>query len=114
VKRFNLVGMAALAALIGGTAARGADEAKFELTIRNHLFEPTELTVPAGQRLVITVHNADSSPEEFESSALNVEKVISAGRQVIVRVGPLAAGRYEFIGEFHRDTAKGALIVVAP
>jgi hypothetical protein len=63
------------------------------------------------RRLIITVHNEDASPEEFESSALNVEKVVSAGRQVIVRVGPLTAGRYEFIGDFHRDTAKGALVV---
>jgi hypothetical protein len=32
--------------------------------------------------------------------------------QVVVRVGPLAAGRYQFIGEFHRDTAKGAPVAV--
>jgi plastocyanin len=112
VNGFRLVGVAALLAVIGGSAALGADEARFELTIRNHRFEPAELTVPAGQRLIITVRNTDNSPEEFESSALNVEKVISAGRQVVVRVGPLTAGRYEFIGEFHRDTAKGALVVV--
>ena len=109
---FRLAGVAALLALIGGGAALGAEEARFELTILDHRFEPAELTVPAGQRLVITVHNADSSPEEFESSALNVEKIVSAGRQVVVRVGPLAAGRYEFIGEFHRETAKGALVAV--
>jgi plastocyanin len=112
VKTLSFLGLAALAMAIGGGAALAADEARFELTIRNHRFEPAELTVPAGQRLIITVHNEDTSPEEFESSALNVEKVISAGRQVIVRVGPLTAGRYEFIGEFHRDTAKGALVVV--
>jgi hypothetical protein len=27
-----------------------------------------------------------------------------------VRIGPLAPGRYEFIGEFHADTAKGVII----
>jgi plastocyanin len=111
VKTLSSLGLATLAMAIGGGAAPAADEARFELTIRNHRFEPAELTVPAGQRLIITVHNEDASPEEFESSALNVEKVVSAGRQVIVRVGPLTAGRYEFIGDFHRDTAKGALVV---
>lgn len=112
MERFRLVGLAAFLAMVSGSAALGAEEARFELTIRDHRFEPAELTVPAGQRLAITVHNGDPSPEEFESSTLGVEKVVSAGRQVVVRVGPLAAGRYEFIGEFHRDTAKGALIAV--
>ena len=111
MERYRLVGLAALLAMIGG-AALAAEEARFELTIRDHRFEPAELTVPAGQRLVITVHNGDDGPEEFESAALGVEKIVSAGRQVIVRVGPLAAGRYDFIGEFHRETARGALVVV--
>jgi plastocyanin len=111
VKKLPLLGVAALLVVSGGGAATGADEARLELTIRNHRFEPAELTVPAGQRLIITVRNADSSPEEFESSTLNVEKIVSAGRQVVVRAGPLAAGRYEFIGEFHRDIAQGALVV---
>jgi plastocyanin len=112
VKTFSFLGAALLGLTIGNGPAFAADEARFELTIRNHRFEPTELTVPAGQRLIITVHNADASPEEFESSALNVEKIVSAGRQVMVRVGPLTAGRYEFVGDFHRDTAKGVLVVV--
>lgn len=112
MERYRLVGVAALLAMIGGGAALAGEEARFELTIRDHRFEPAELTVPAGQRLAITVHNGDASPEEFESAALGVEKIVSVGRQVVIRVGPLAAGRYDFIGEFHRDTAKGALVVV--
>lgn len=112
MKTLSFLGLAMLVAASGSGTALAADEARFELTIRNHRFEPAELTVPAGQRLIITVRNADTSPEEFESSALNVEKVVSAGRQVVVRVGPLTAGRYEFVGDFHRDTAKGALVVV--
>jgi plastocyanin len=112
MERYRLVGLAALVAMIGGGTALSAEEARFELTIRDHRFEPAELTVPAGQRLVITVRNGDASPEEFESSALGVEKIVSAGRQVVVRIGPLAAGRYDFIGDFHRDTARGALVVV--
>jgi plastocyanin len=98
--------------MIGSAEVLASDDARFELTIRDHRFEPAELPVPAGQRLVIIVHNSDASPEEFESAALGVEKIISAGRQIVVRVGPLTAGRYEFIGEFHRGTAKGALIAV--
>lgn len=110
--RFRLVGLAAFMAVAAGGGAFAASETPFELTIRDHRFEPAELTVPAGRRLAITVHNGDASPEEFESAALGVEKIVSAGRQVVVRVGPLAAGRYDFVGEFHRDTAKGTLVVV--
>ncbi|MET0536681.1 MAG: cupredoxin domain-containing protein [Xanthobacteraceae bacterium] len=91
-----------------GSVSVGAQE--FTLSIRNHRFEPTEIRVPAGKRVTITVSNEDPTPEEFESSALKVEKVIAGKSKATVRVGPLQPGRYEFIGEFHADTAKGILI----
>jgi plastocyanin len=83
---------------------------EFKLVIRNHRFEPAEIRVPSGKRLVIAVSNEDATPEEFESAALKVEKVIAGKSKGTVRVGPLQPGRYEFIGEFHADTAKGVLI----
>jgi plastocyanin len=106
------IALTLLAGFLLAPAPSRADEPRFELTIRNHKFEPRELTVPAGQRVVIVVHNEDPTPEEFESESLKVEKVVTGGRQVIVRVGPLGPGRYEFIGEFHKDTAQGALTAV--
>ena len=80
--------------------------------LRNDVFTggSTTFTVPAGKRLVLVVHNADDTPAEFESSGLGAEKVISAGRDATIRVGPLAAGRYPFADEFHQDQAHGALI----
>ncbi|MBV8241590.1 MAG: cupredoxin domain-containing protein, partial [Hyphomicrobiales bacterium] len=45
-----------------------------------------------------------------ESATLKVEKVIPGKSKGLVRVGPLAPGRYEFIGEFNADTAKGVVI----
>jgi hypothetical protein len=83
---------------------------EFNLVIRNHQFEPQELRVPAGKRVSIYVANEDATPEEFESATLKVEKVIPGKSKGLVRIGPLAPGRYEFIGEFHADTAKGAII----
>jgi hypothetical protein len=56
------------------------------------------------------VANEDATPEEFESSALKLEKVIAGKSKATVRVGPLKPGRYEFIGEYHADTAKGVLV----
>jgi hypothetical protein len=83
---------------------------EFNLVIRNHKFEPAEIRVPAGKRVSLYVVNEDSTPEEFDSPALKVEKVIAARSKALVRIGPLEAGRYEFIGEFHADTAKGVVI----
>ena len=81
------------------------------LVIKNHRFEPTELNVPADQRVRLTVHNQDSTPEEFESHALNREKVIPGGAKAVIFIGPLKPGRYEFFGEYNQASAKGAVVV---
>ena len=71
---------------------------------------PAELIVPAGQKIKLIVDNQDASAEEFESYELNREKIVGANARIIVWIGPLKAGRYPFFGEFHADTAQGALI----
>src|SRR6476659_8875377 len=97
-----------VAALSVASAPAFAQE--FNVTIRDHKFEPQEIRVPAGKRVSIYVTNEDASPEEFESPALKVEKVIPGKSKGVVRIGPLAPGRYEFVGEFHADTAKGVVV----
>ena len=82
----------------------------YVLTIKDHKFTPEELKVPANQRVIITVINDDATAEEFESSVLKVEKVIAGKTRATVRIGPLAPGKYPFIGEFHEATAKGVVI----
>ncbi len=80
------------------------------LVIKNHRFEPTELKVPAGKRVKLTVHNQDSTPEEFESKKLGREKVVPGGAKVVLFIGPLKPGKSDFFGEYHEATAKGAVI----
>ena len=80
------------------------------LTIKDHRFTPTEIKVPANQRVQLTVVNEDATPEEFDSSALKVEKVVPGKSKGIVRIGPLKPGRYPFVGEYHESTAKGVVI----
>jgi len=99
------VGLAALGVLAAPAVAQ-----EFNLVIRNHKFEPEEIRVPAGKRVSIYVANEDATPEEFESATLKVEKIIPGKSKGLVRIGPLAPGRYEFIGEFNADTAKGVII----
>lgn len=100
----------ALALGLSISAASWAADLPALLVIKNHRFEPAELKVPANQRVRLTVHNQDSTPEEFESHDLNREKVIPAGGKAVIFIGPLKPGRYEFIGEFNEVTAKGAVI----
>jgi len=93
-------------------AAGLAHAADFEakLAIRNHKFEPSELNVPAGAKIKLTVENQDATPEEFESSDLNREKVVVGNGTITVLLGPLDAGKYHFFGDFHQETAQGELI----
>ena len=93
--------------VLGASAAHAAD---YTLTIKNHQFSPTEIKVPANQRVTITVINEDATPEEFDSSALKVEKVVAGKSKGVVRIGPLKAGRYPFIGEYNEATAKGVVV----
>lgn len=107
---------AAAAALFGlclavwAAAVQAAEMPAFELTIREHRFEPETLHVPAGTRFKLVIRNADPTAEEFESYELNREQVIQGDGEETVYIGPLKAGTYPFVGEFHEDTAKGQII----
>lgn len=94
--------------LIAATA--GAAEPEFNLVIKDHRFSPAELTVPAGRKVRLVVENKDPTPEEFESYELNREKVVPGNGRIVVFVGPLQPGKYEFFGEFNMATARGWLI----
>ena len=89
--------------------AHAADDVAVSIT--NHKFEPAEIKLPANTRVVITITNNDATPEEFESHALKIEKVIPGKSKGTVRVGPLKPGRYPFVGEYHEDSAKGTIVV---
>jgi plastocyanin len=89
---------------------RSAHADDLAVTIKDHKFEPAELHVPAGKQVTLRVTNQDPTPEEFESDDFDAEKVIPGGQSAVIRVGPLDAGRYEFYGEYHEDSAKGALV----
>lgn len=99
-----------VAVLLASQFVLAAEPSTFELTIKDHRFQPAEITVPAGQKIKLLVKNTDSTPEEFESYELNREKIIPGGQQAVIYIGPLASGKYPFFGEFHEDTAKGVVI----
>ena len=88
-----------------------AADADYTLTIKDHRFHPSELAIPSGKKVKLLIVNQDATSEEFESYALNREKVIDVGGSAIIFIGPLTTGRYAFSGEFHTDTAQGAIVV---
>lgn len=81
----------------------------YTLVIKGHTFEPAELGIPAGQKVKIVIDNQDPTPEEFESTELNREKVVGGNKQIIVYLGPLKPGSYKYYGEFHHKTAQGII-----
>jgi heme/copper-type cytochrome/quinol oxidase subunit 2 len=104
----SIIGPSAILLAFVSTFAMAEPEAL--LVIKNHRFDPAELKVPAGQRIKLTVHNQDPTPEEFESHKLNREKIIPPGAKVVIYIGPLKPGKYQFVGEYNEATAKGVVI----
>jgi len=82
-----------------------------ELRIKDHLFFPETLEIPADTKVKLLVINEDPTPEEFESYELNREKVIPGNRKAVIFIGPLPQGEYPFFGEFYPKTAQGKVVV---
>ena len=101
-----------LLALIGLPLAAtrvAAEEPVFTLTIKDHRYMPAEFEVPANVKIKLLVKNEDGSPEEFESAELHREKVVLGNSEISVFIGPLKPGRYEYIGDFHQESAHGVI-----
>jgi hypothetical protein len=101
-----------LAVWLTATTSITSYAADFEanLTIENHEFSPKTLKVPANTRVKLTISNLDSSAEEFESHALNREKVIPGKTKAVIYIGPLNPGQYSYFGEFNPKTAQGIIV----
>ena len=97
--------------LLCAAASVHALEYEAKLSIKDHKFDPAELSVPANTKIKLLVQNLDATPEEFESSDLNREKVVTGNNTITVMLGPLDAGKYHFFGDFHQETAQGDLVV---
>ena len=97
--------------LLSGVAPALADEPPtIAVTIKDHRFDPAEIHVPQGKSVILKITNEDPTAEEFDSTALKIEKVITGGTYGTVHLRPLGPGRYPFMGEYHSDTAQGVVI----
>jgi plastocyanin len=111
-RRAMLAAMAWMVVVAGSAVMVAAADSPQEiaLTIEKNRFSPEEIKVKAGAPFVLVITNKDAAPEEFESKALRIEKVIPAGKTVKVNVRALKAGAYDFVGEYHEKTAKGRIV----
>lgn len=100
-----------LALALASAAAADAPPA-ITLTLKNHRFTPASLTVPAGQKVRVTLINQDPATEEFDSHDLRLEEVVTPMGRISFDVGPLQPGQYSFMGEFHAETAQGKVTAV--
>ena len=99
-----------LLAALSVARAQAPAPPEIPLTIEQHKFTPEEIKVKAGQAFVLVITNKDTTPEEFESKELRVEKVIPASKTLKLRMPALKAGTYKFFGEYHEATAQGRIV----
>ncbi|WP_299075129.1 cupredoxin domain-containing protein [uncultured Paraglaciecola sp.] len=84
---------------------------EYHVQLKDHLFFPSRIHIPAYQKVKLVIHNQDNTPEEFDSFSLNREKVIFANHKASIFIGPLQPGDYDFFGEYNPNTARGSVIV---
>ena len=89
-----------------------AKRPEYQLALKNHLFYPAQIIIPANKKVKLVIYNHDNSVEEFDSFDLNREKVIFPLQKSIIFIGPLPVGEYHFFGEYHPNSARGKVVVV--
>ena len=109
-KTVILASAVALAFSFAGLA-RAQDKATVSVALKDHRFVPAELEAPANKPVIIVVTNQDTTPAEFESKTLRVEKIVAGGAKINVQIRALAPGRYRFFDDYHEDTTEGFLVV---
>ncbi len=101
---------AAMALVVFGVAPADAAPA-VKIALKDHRFMPAEPVAPANTPFTIVVTNQDSTPSEFESKTLRVEKVVQGGGTISLQIRALTPGRYRFFDDYHEDTTEGFLVV---
>ncbi len=104
---FALLLLAAASIALTAGAQEGAS---LTISIKGHRFQPAELQAPANVPITLHVKNLDATPMEFESVTLRVEKVVTGNGEGVIRLRPLAPGRYKFFDDFNQQ-ANGMLVV---
>ena len=105
-------GAAALvfAGALAAPPAQAQQPVSISISVKNHRFEPAQISASANVPILLRVKNLDATPMEFESVSLRVEKVVAGNSEGVVRLRPLSPGSYKFFDDFHQET-NGVLVV---
>jgi plastocyanin len=103
------LGAVLVAVVVLGGPSR-AEDTPVVIAIKDHQFVPREVEIPAGTKVKLVIRNQDPTTSEFESVEFHREKVVQPGAEIVLYVGPLEPGRYEFFDDFHAET-RGHLLV---
>lgn len=110
---FRLALLVLISAFMFSVAARASAPLTMQLVIKNRVFTKTNLVLPANTKVKLIVKNEDQIPAEFESTDLSREVVVPGHASVVVYIGPLSPGKYNFFNDFNH-AAQGWVLVKAP
>jgi hypothetical protein len=112
MKRLTMAGLTLMAVASVALTVRPAtaQEAKLEMSLKDHKFQPAEIKAPANKPIIVKMKNLMAENMEFESEALGVETVVKANAEGLVKIKPQKPGRYTFFDDFHQETT-GTLVI---
>jgi len=91
-----IVGLVSLALAI--TGCEGSEIEERSVSMVEFKFEPRELTVQRGQKVVVTLHNVGTAAHNFTISDLNVRSAdIQPGKTAKVEFTPDRAGTFRYM-----------------
>jgi plastocyanin len=123
-----LLGVALLAAGCGGSsggsggssgtaasattaASGGGGGDKVSLTAKGIAWSQTQLNLPAGKQVTVTVNNQDSVEHNFTFKEANAAQDVEGGESAEVSFTTPAAGSYQFFCKYHPSQMKGTVTV---
>jgi len=96
--------------LFGGMAVAAEELPAFEVVVRDGVFIPARIEVPAGRRVKLVLINEGPGPLEFENDEMRIEKVLNAGARSFVVLPKLKPGQYDFADEYNPITGEFSVI----
>ena len=87
-----------------------AEPSVIALTLNADSFSASEIVVPTNSDFSLKIHNASNAAAEIEAKDLDIEKVVVAGGDIIVKVKAVDAGRYLIVNEYKEDTVNAFIV----
>jgi hypothetical protein len=88
-----------------------SSDPKYSIEFHDGSVAPLRIEVPANQRFKVELRNTGSTPAEFESHELHIEKVVVPKTTSAVVIRALSPGQYKFFDDFHSKAPKGVFVV---